>query len=191
MAVSQCARQEHLVRQNNTKRNAGTWPSGKAPASGAGDRRFDPYRPSHAFILMKKVVISGSVRLQQGLKKWNQRWLSAGFDVIYLPELIDHDENFTAAYKDTYRRLYKSLLRTDVLFVMNENKHGVDGYVGAQTFAEASYAVANNLILNNRKICIVLLNMPSKQVASYSEITIWLELGWVVLFDDWKQQAGF
>jgi hypothetical protein len=31
--------------------DTGMWPSGKAPASGAGDRRFDPYHPSQVLSL--------------------------------------------------------------------------------------------------------------------------------------------
>jgi hypothetical protein len=140
---------------------------------------------------MKKVVISGSAKLQQELIKWNKWWLNAGFDVLYCPDLIDSQADFSAAYKDTYERLYKSLLRSDLLFVMNEDKNGVEGYIGAQTFAEASYAVANNLIRDEKKIKVVILKKPSEEVASYSEVMTWLELNWAIIFDDWKQQEGF
>ena len=116
---------------------------------------------------MKKVVISGSAKLQKELEKWNGWWLKAGFDVLYCPDLIDPKVDFSTAYKDTYERLYKSLLESDLLFVMNEDKNGIEGYIGAQTFAEASYAVANNLVLHNKKIKVIILKKPSDRVASY------------------------
>jgi hypothetical protein len=140
---------------------------------------------------MKKVVISGSAKLQQELGKWNDWWQKAGFSVLYCPDLIDPKVDFSTAYKDTYERFYRSLLKSDVLFVMNEDKNGIEGYIGAQTFAEASFAVANNLVLDNKKIRVIVLKKPSDEVASHSEVTTWLELKWVILFDDWKRQEGF
>ena len=37
----------------------GEWPSGKAPVSGTGDRRFDPYLASHEIIIENTSVERG------------------------------------------------------------------------------------------------------------------------------------
>lgn len=137
---------------------------------------------------MKKIVISGSANIQKDLQNWNQWWADAGFEVLYCPDLIDFNKDFNSAYKDTYERFYRSLLKSDVLFVANEDKEGIVGYIGAQTFAEASFAVANNLVRNEGKITVIILKMPSEEVASFLEVTTWLDLGWAILLEDWKKQ---
>jgi len=65
---------------------------------------------------------------------------------------------------------------------MNEDKNGIIGYIGAETFAELSFAVAQNL-LNTHQTEIYVRKMPSKEVQCYEEINLWLELGWIKLFD--------
>lgn len=134
---------------------------------------------------MNKIVISGSAKLSKELKQWNQWWQKAGYEVLYCPKLIDSKADFPRAYKDTYEHFYKSLLNSDLLFLMNENKNDKEGYIGAQTFAEASYAITNNLIGGKKITEVVILKMPSKEIACYQEITMWLELGWAVLFEKW------
>lgn len=63
---------------------------------------------------------------------------------------------------------------------MNEDKNGLFGYIGAETFAELAYVVANRL-LDKRQTQIMLLKMPETRVQSYDEIQRWLELGWIEL----------
>ncbi len=138
---------------------------------------------------MKKIVISGSAKLSKELEHWNRWWQKSGFEVLYCPELIDSNVDFSKAYKETYEHFYKSLLNSDLLFLMNENKNGQEGYIGAQTFAEASYAITNNLIGNKKIIEVVILKMPSKEISCYQEIAIWLKLGWAVLFDERKSSG--
>ena len=70
-----------------------------------------------------------------------------------------------------------------MLFVMNETKEGIDGYIGAETFAELTFALMQNLVYN-KNIQIVILRMPSINVQSYEEINLWLKLGWIKLLDD-------
>jgi hypothetical protein len=135
---------------------------------------------------MKQVVISGSAKRQPELKKWKHWWQDAGFEVLYCPELIDPTSDFLPAYQEAYRDIYENLLRTDILFVMNEDKKDVAGYIGAQTFAEASYAVANNLVTNNKRVQVVLLKEPTNEVPCHDEVMMWLQLGWAVLLGGWR-----
>jgi hypothetical protein len=138
---------------------------------------------------MKRVVISGSAKRQPELRRWKHWWREAGFEVIYCPELIDTTRGFLVAYQATYKDIYKNLLRADILFVMNEDKKDVTGYIGAQTFAEASYVVANNLVTDHKRVQVIVLKMPSETVPCYEEVATWIELCWAVLLDDWKKQS--
>ena len=52
---------------------------------------------------------------------------------------------------------------------MNEEKDGIDDYIGAGSIAELTYVVILNL-LHNQNIEIYILNMPSKEVLGYDEI---------------------
>ncbi len=68
---------------------------------------------------------------------------------------------------------------------MNEDKSGISGYLGAETFAELAYVVANGL-LGKQQTQVLLLKMPESRVQSYEEIELWLRLGWVQLLDTVK-----
>jgi hypothetical protein len=63
---------------------------------------------------------------------------------------------------------------------MNENKNGIVGYLGAESFAEMAFGVAQNL-LYNKNIEILLLQLPGNKVQSYDEILLWMKLGWICL----------
>lgn len=65
---------------------------------------------------------------------------------------------------------------------MNEDKNGISGYIGAETFAELAYVVANRL-LGKQQVRAILLKMPESRVQSYEEIKLWHQLGWVQLLD--------
>ena len=61
---------------------------------------------------------------------------------------------------------------------MNEDKSGISGYIGAETFAELSFGLAQKLI-NEKNIKLILAKMPSKEVGCYEEIILWKKLGWI------------
>lgn len=61
---------------------------------------------------------------------------------------------------------------------MNEDKKGIKGYIGAETFAEMGYVVANNQ-LGSSNVEIVLLKMPESGVQCVDEVVLWLKLGWI------------
>ena len=64
---------------------------------------------------------------------------------------------------------------------MNEDKNGISGYIGYETFAELLFGLSQKLIYN-KDIEFILLKMPSREVGSYDEIDLWLKLGWIKLF---------
>ena len=70
------------------------------------------------------------------------------------------------------------------MFVVNEEKNGIKGYVGSETFAELSYVLVNNLLKNeNRKI--YLLNEPDEKNSCYFELDSFLKLGYIEI---WKEK---
>lgn len=70
---------------------------------------------------------------------------------------------------------------TDIYFLMNEEKNGIKGYIGASAIAELTYVVILNLI-HNKNIEIYILNMSNEDVSSYDEVKFWLDMGWIKLF---------
>ena len=85
-------------------------------------------------------------------------------------------------YPQIYKEFFENITRTNMLFVMNETKEGIDGYIGAETFAELTFTLMQNLIYN-KNIQIVILKMPSINVQSYEGINLWLKLVWIKLYD--------
>lgn len=130
--------------------------------------------------MLKKVIISGSATLQKELKRWCDYWNNQkGYVVINYPKIIDKD-NFITLYPKIHTEFLKNINEADILFVANENKNNIAGYLGAETFSEIGFAVAQNLI-NNQNIKVILAKMPSKKVQSFNEIELWLKLGWLEL----------
>lgn len=125
---------------------------------------------------MKKVVISGSSKLLQELMTWKNHFEQEGYVVIDYPKQIKKEN-----LKDAYKNFYKSLEQTDILFLMNEERKNIKGYIGPSSMAELIYAVMLNQI-HNRKIEIYILNMPSKELNGYEEIKLFLENGWIKMY---------
>ncbi len=130
---------------------------------------------------MKKLTISASAKFQEEIIKWRDYFIDNGYDVINYPKPINQD--IESEYRKTYIDFLKSLNDTDILFVVNESKNNIDGYIGAAVFAEISFVVINN-ILNNFKKEVWILNMPSKEVQSYKEIENFIKLGWIKIFNE-------
>lgn len=131
---------------------------------------------------MKNIVIAGSASLQKKAQYWKKLWEDRGYFVTAYPSPINK-ENFLEEYPKVHRDFFQSITEADILFVMNENKNGIVGYLGAETFAEMCFGVAQNLIYN-KNIEVVLLQMPDKSVQSYDEIVLWLKLGWIKLYEE-------
>jgi hypothetical protein len=125
-----------------------------------------------------KVVIAGSTKLQNEMQKWIEYWNSKdGYLVLDYPKIIPQD-HFEKLYPDIHKNFFKNITETDVLFIANEKKNGIDGYIGAETFAEFGFGLAQKLV-NGKNIKLILANMPSKEVACYDEIVLWKKLGWI------------
>ncbi len=127
--------------------------------------------------MKKKVVIAGSASLQKKVQFWKKYWEDKDCSVINYPSTVPK-ETFLAEYPQVHKDFFKNIIESDILFVMNEDKNGIKGYLGAESFAEMCFGVAQNLI-HNKKIEIMLLQTPEEKVQSYDEIKLWLKLGWI------------
>ena len=131
---------------------------------------------------MKKVVISGSSKLQDKVNYWIKHFKDKNYEVLDYPKLIEQ-KNYEKELPKIYEDFYTALENTNVFFLMNEEKKGIKGYIGASAIAELTYVVILNLI-HNKNIEIYILNMPSEEVSSYDEIKFWLDMGWIKLYNN-------
>ena len=130
---------------------------------------------------MKHVVIAGSASAYETNMRWVEFWdRQTGCVVTDYPKRIPK-ERFDEEYPDVHKEFFQRLKDADILFVANGPKQGIEGYIGAEVFAEIAFAVTLNLI-DGRHIKILLANMPSEQVQSHDEIQRWLRLGWISMF---------
>ena len=129
---------------------------------------------------MKNIVISGSSKLQDRIEYWVKYFKNLNYDVLDYPKYIDPNE-YENILPIIYKNFYTALENTDVYFLMNEEKDGIKGYIGASSIAELTYVVILNLI-HNKDIEIYILNMPSEEVSCYDEVKFWLNMGWIKLF---------
>ncbi len=133
---------------------------------------------------MKNIVISGSAKLQKQIKKWINFYEEKNYTVLDYPKKIE-ETKFKELYPKVHIEFFKNMINTDVLFIMNEDKDNKVGYIGAETFAELVFGISQNLIYN-KNIKIVILKMPSSEITCYEEIKLWLELGWIELYEEKK-----
>ena len=80
-----------------------------------------------------------------------------------------------------YTSFYNAIDECDIFFLMNEDKNGIDGYIGANCTAELIYAVVLKLRSRN-DMNIFIANTPSQKNAMFEEVSSFLRLGWIGLY---------
>ncbi len=131
---------------------------------------------------MKKIVIAGSVKLQDDINYWKGKFSNNNYEVLDYPRPIEKSK-FMELYPNVHKEFMKNITKANMLFIMNEDKDGKIGYIGSETFAELNFGLAQNLIYN-KNIELVILKMPSKDVKCYEEIDLWLKLGWIKIYKE-------
>jgi len=131
---------------------------------------------------MSKIVIAGSASLQKNIAKWQNFFAQRNHNLLDFPKSIS-STSFMQDYPAIHKAFFKAITQTEILFIMNEDKNNIEGYIGAEIFAELAFGVAQKLI-NDQKIEIILLKKPSPLVQSNEEVNLWLKLGWISLFQD-------
>ena len=131
---------------------------------------------------MKKIVIAGSAKLPVQINNWRKFFNHRGYEILDYPQAIQ-EEHFMELYPKIHQDFLKHIIETDILFIMNEDKSGKVGYIGAETFAELMFGLAQKLVFH-KNIELIILKMPSADVQCYEEVVLWLRLGWLKLVQD-------
>lgn len=125
-----------------------------------------------------KVVIAASASLQKEIAKWIEYWNGqpecAVLDYPKPIALADFDQ----LYPEIHKNFFEAVTQADILFIANEQKNGVSGYVGAETFAELAFGVAQKLVYG-KNLKIILAHQLNPSAVGYEEIIRWLKLGWI------------
>lgn len=130
---------------------------------------------------MKKIVIAGSAKLQDKVNYWKDKFEKENYQVLDYPKEIDKC-SFIDVYPDVHKEFFEKITKTDILFIMNEDKNNIEGYIGAETFAELAFGLSQNLVYE-KNIELLILKMPDEKVSCYNEIKLWLELGWIKIYN--------
>lgn len=131
---------------------------------------------------MKRVVIAGSAKLQNEINKWINYFETSNYEVIDYPKEIE-ESRFIELYPDIYTEFLQNITKTDILFIMNEDKNNIEGYIGYEAYAELLFGLSQKLIYN-KSIELIIYKKPNKNVGCYDEVNLWLELGWIKLFEE-------
>lgn len=133
---------------------------------------------------MKKVVIAGSAKLQEDVNKWLKIFKTKDYQILDYPRAIE-EGNFIELYPTIHTEFLENITKTDMLFLMNEDKNGLVGYIGYEAYAELLFGLSQKLIYN-KNIELIILKKPSQDVGCYEEIALWLKLGWIKLYEEKK-----
>lgn len=128
-------------------------------------------------LLKPRVIISGSIDFQEEYKKLIQSFKSRGYEVIDYPRLSN---NLTEEYPIILSDYFRNIETADMFYLLNKEKNGMTGYIGAASFSELAYAVSQNLI-HDKHIEIILAEKPSKNVPCFPEVELWLQYEWLKL----------
>lgn len=131
---------------------------------------------------MKKIVIAGSAKLQKEISIWKEIFKNQNYEILDFPKPIEKPK-FLELYPNIHKEFFSNITKTDVLFIMNEDKNDITGYIGAESFAELTFGLAQKLVYN-KNIELIILKIPSKNVQCYEEINLWLKLGWIKLYKE-------
>ncbi len=131
---------------------------------------------------MKKVVIAGSAKLQKEVNNWLKIFANKECEILDYPKVIE-ESRFMELYPNIHIEFLENIKKADMLFVMNEDKNDIVGYIGYETYGELLLGLSQKVIYN-KNIELVVLKMPSTNVGCYEEIDLWLKLGWIKLYEE-------
>ena len=75
---------------------------------------------------MEKIVISGSAKLRDKVEYWIEKFKN--YEILDYPKLI-LKENYKEELPLIYKNFYSNIEKTDIFFLMNEEKNGIKGYI--------------------------------------------------------------
>lgn len=128
------------------------------------------------------VVISGSSRFQAKISFWKNHFEAKGYEVIAVPEVWDEARDFKQQLTSLYHDFYSAIDTCDTFFLVNEDKDGLKGYIGANGTAELIYATMLNVV-KNKDIDIYISKVPDEGVLACDEVISFLKVGWIKVYE--------
>lgn len=128
---------------------------------------------------MKKLVICASASFEKEIVTYKNKLEKLGYEVIKYPTKIKGD--IVSGYKNEFSCHYNAIDETDAIIVLNLEKKGVKGYIGAGVFAEMAFAIGLNRVFN-KKIKVYYLNELPDSLPYSDELNLWKKLGWIKQF---------
>lgn len=119
---------------------------------------------------------------QDAVFHWKRHFTQKGYDITAYPNSEDDASDFNEHLTKVYSDYYRAIEECDVFFLANEDKKGIEGYIGANCTAELLYTVIQNLI-HGKSIKIYIAKIPSKDVLAHDEVLNFLKNGWIELYD--------
>lgn len=83
-------------------------------------------------ICVNKIVIAGSAKFQKEVNDWLKIFKDKNYEILDYPRTIEKSK-FTELYSHIPTNFLENITKTDVLFIMNEDKNGKQGYIGYET----------------------------------------------------------
>jgi hypothetical protein len=131
--------------------------------------------------MMKKVIIVGSWWLRENALKRKQWREKKWYKVLNYPKKLEW-KNINQEYKKLFIDFFNDLNKSDIVFLMNEDKNWIEWYIWMGSFSEIGFATVQK-VLNKKLIKIILLKMPSKENWCFEEIKIRRELWRINILD--------
>ena len=128
---------------------------------------------------VKRIVISGSAKLQKDYKKF-VNYFKDKYDVVDYPVPIEGD--FEKNYSNVHKEFYKCISKADTLLLLNMDKGNTKGFIGPSGFGELCIAIYLTIV-ENKDMDIYIYQLPDKTVNGYDEIMLWIKLGFIKVFD--------
>lgn len=127
---------------------------------------------------MKNIVIIGNYNSDKEISYWCNYFNKRGYKVIDYPKYPDNNMS-----PNSYQNFYANIKDANILFIINNKKNEIEGYVDTVTFSEIVYAVMKNLN-HKKKIDIYILKLPNKSLYYYAEILSFINKGQIKLFKE-------
>lgn len=126
----------------------------------------------------KKVTLCASMSFWDDINLWKQKLEKDNYAVIQYPKQFTGE--FLSNYKREFTEHYRKIAESDIVLVLNMQKKGIDGYIGAAVFAEIAFAVGLNRTSHSAKeINVSCLNTFPDSLPYAEELQHWVNLGWL------------
>lgn len=132
----------------------------------------------------KKITICASMSFWDDINLWKEKLETAGYEIVQYPKQFTGD--FLPNYKIEFTKHYQKMAESDIVLILNMQKNGIDGYIGAAVFAEISFAIGLNRTSHcDKKIDVYCLNPFPSSLPYAEELQHWVDLGWLKF---WKER---